>query len=162
MPIVIVVLVLGAYVYALITLPEFRRPGLVLGVLVAAGLGLYFWLGPEAEVERIRIAPAELTLDQLEFTRSTRGGTLEGRVANGSPEFRLREMTIEVNLFDCPPSAAELSGCATIADASAIARPDAPPGQLRGFSASFVFPNLPPVEGDLRWDYEILETRATE
>ena len=47
-------------------------------------------------------------------------------------------------------------------ETSAIARPDVPPGQLRAFTAHFVFANLPEPVGSLGWDSRISGTRATE
>jgi hypothetical protein len=36
-----------------------------------------------------------------------------------------------------------------------------PPGQLRALSAHFIFSDLPPVTGTLRWDWRIAGIRAT-
>jgi len=64
MPIAVLVLMLVAYGYALLAWPEFRRPGLIGGALVAIGLTLYFrQQEPEATRAATRIAPEELTLD---------------------------------------------------------------------------------------------------
>jgi hypothetical protein len=82
-------------------------------------------------------------------------------VQNGSPEFRLRDMTLGLRLRDCPEPEADPPSCPVIGEAQAIARPDVPPGQLRAFSAHFSFANLPPVAGTLRWDLAIAGTRAT-
>ena len=48
-----------------------------------------------------------------------------------------------------------------IGEARAIARPDVPPGQIRAIAAHFIFSDLPPVEGAPRWDWAIVDTRAT-
>ena len=48
-----------------------------------------------------------------------------------------------------------------IGEASGIARPDVPPGQIRALTAHFVFRDLPPVAGTLRWDWRITAIRAT-
>lgn len=53
-----------------------------------------------------------------------------------------------------------VTDCPVIGESTAIARPDAPPGQIRGLSASFVFTNLPPLLGTLSWDWEVIDTRA--
>jgi hypothetical protein len=162
MPVVVIVLVLVAYGYVLAAYPEYRRAGLVLGALVALGLGVYFWrTDPEATRTQIRIAPDELALDEIALERTARGATLSGRVRNGSADFRLREMTIVLRLHDCPEEATPLAECPVIGEATAIARPDTPPGQIRGFSAHYVFANLPPVTGVLRYEWVIAGTRAT-
>ena len=162
MPVAVIVLALVAYGYALAAFPEYRRAGLVLGALVALGLGLYFWrTEPEATRTQIRSAPEELALDEIALDRTARGATLTGRVRNGSPEFRLREMTIVLRLHDCPEEATPLPDCPVIGEATAIARPDTTPGRIRGFSAHYVFANLPPVTGVLRYEWAITGTRAT-
>jgi hypothetical protein len=163
MPIVVLVLVLVAYGYVMLAYPEYRTWGLALGGAVAAGLGAYFWLtDPETQRTAIRIAPEELTLDNLTLERTVRGAVLEGRVRNGSEDFRLREMTIDLRLHDCPDEEADLAECPVIGGATAIARPDVPPGEIRGFRANYLLANLPPATGVLRYEWVVTETRATE
>lgn len=163
MPIIVLALVAAAYACAIVALPRFRVPGLALGALICLALGLYVWrTDPEAAEARIRIAPSELTLDQLSLRQVGRGAALQGRVMNGSPAFRLREMMLSLRLRDCPTEDAEPASCPIIGESTATARPDAPPGQIRGFDALFVLANVPTVTGVLRWDWEVAETRATE
>jgi hypothetical protein len=161
LPIAVLVLALTAYAYAMLAYPEFRRAGAIGGALAAIGLALYFWEhAPEGTRAGDRVPPAELTLDQLDLQRTPRGATLTGRVQNGSG-FRLRDMTLAVRLYDCPADT-EPPDCPVIGEAETIARPDVPPGQLRAFSAHFVFANLPRLAGTLRWDWRVTGTRATE
>jgi hypothetical protein len=158
MPIAVLVLALVGYVYAMLTIPGFRRPGLIAGALVALGLGFYFWrqdAGPE------RITPDQLTLDQLDFERTLRGATLSGRVTNLSERLILRDMTLRLTLHDCPEPDDVPATCPIVGEASAIARPGVPPGQIRAFSAHFILSELPPLAGVLLWDLAIAETRAT-
>lgn len=163
MPIVVLVLALAAYAYALIVAPRFRRWGLLGGALVGVGLAIYFWqTSPESARAELRIVPGELTLDQLELERTSRGATLTGRVRNGSAAWRLRDMTLALRLLDCPAPGAAPEDCLVIGEGTAIARPDAPPGQIRGFSAHFVLANIPATAEELAWDWRIVETRATE
>ncbi len=98
----------------------------------------------------------------MTLERNPRGATLGGRVTNTSPAFHLREMTLDVRLYDCPRPDTDLVACPVIGEASAIARPDTPPGQLRAFSAHFVFANVPEPVGTLGWDWRITGIRATE
>lgn len=163
MPIAVLVLALVAYVAALLAYPDFRRWGIVGGVAAAAGLAVYFLWGapPEATRAGMRIAPEDLVLDQLELERTTGGATLTGRVRNDSQDYRLRELTLALRLRDCPDAAGPVEACPVIGEATAIARPDAPPGQIRALSAHFVFRSLPPVTGALRWDWNVVSTRAT-
>ena len=164
MPIAVLVLALVAYAAALLAYPEFRRWGIVGWRGRGGGPRLLLHAGgpPEATRAGTRIAPAELVLDQLELERTAGGATLTGRVRNDSPDYRLRELTLALRLRDCPDAAGPVEACPVIGEATAIARPDAPPGQIRALSAHFLFRNLPPVTGVLRWDWEIVGIRATE
>lgn len=164
MPIAVLVLFLVGYGYALVALPQARLPLAVAGGVIAIGLGVYLWHEGPSEAERAatRISATELSFDQIDLARSGRGATLTGRVTNGSPHYRLREMALDLRLRDCPAPEADPETCPTIGEASAIARPDVPPGQIRGFSAHFVFANVPPLEGTLRWDWTVTGLRATE
>jgi hypothetical protein len=162
MPIAVLVLALVAYAAALLAWPGFRRWGIAGGVAAAAGLALYFTgQAPETERSGTRIPVAELTLDQVEVTPTARGATLTARVRNDSEAYRLRELTLTLRLRDCPAAETPVEACPVIGEATAIARPDAPPGQIRALSAHFLFANLPPVAGTLRWDWRMTATRAT-
>jgi hypothetical protein len=163
MPIAVLVLALVAYVAALLAYPGFRPWGVAGGLVAAAALALYLTRqAPESQRAGARIAASELTLDQVEVTPTQRGATLTGRVRNGSERYRLRDLTLVLRLRDCPAEDTPPETCPVIGEATAIARPDAPPGQIRALSAHFVFANLPPVAGVLRWDWRIAATRATE
>lgn len=162
MPIAVLVLTLVGYGYVLLAYPRFRRPAIAAGLLVAAALAIYFTRNPpEAAREGSLIAPSELTLDELSLERTVRGATLTGRIANGSEGYRLRDLTLQLTLRDCPAAASPPADCPVIGEARAIARPDVPPGQVRALSAHFLFSDLPPLAGTLAWDWSILETRAT-
>ena len=162
MPIAVLVLVLVAYGAALAAYPGFRRWGIAGGLVAAAGVGFYLAReAPEAARAGTRIPASELVLDQVEVEPTGRGATLTARVHNGSEAYRLRDLTLALRLRDCPAEDTAPDTCPVIGEATAIARPDVPPGQIRALSAHFVFSNLPPVAGTLRWDWRITGTRAT-
>ena len=162
MPVAVLIVALALYVYALVAAPRFRIPGAIAGALIVAGLGWYFFASSSWTERASQIVSVEdLALDRLELERTIRGATLRGRVENRAETAHLREMTITVRLFDCELEDTALDECATIGQSDAIARVDVPPGQLRGFSAHYIFPNLPALAGVLRWDYRITALRAT-
>ena len=162
MTIAILVLTLVAYGYCLLAYPEFRVPGLIAGVVLAAGLAIYFTRqAPEAARATDRITAEELTLDNLALEPTVRGAALSGRIQNGSPGYRLRDLTIALKLRDCPTADTPPDDCPVIGESRAIARPDVPPGQIRALAANFMFTSLPPVQGTLRWDWRITDIRAT-
>jgi hypothetical protein len=160
MAVVVLVLVLVAYGFVLVSYPELRSVALGVGGAAVAGLGAYFWLTePEDTQSGGRIAREEVVLDRVEVVPSLRGATLTGRVRNGSPSYRLREMTLVLRLRDCP----ELAGsddCPVIAESTAIARPDVPPAQVRAFQARFIFAPQPVIEGTGRWEWDLVDVRA--
>lgn len=161
MPIAILVLSLVAFGYGMIRWPQARIPGLIAAALVAAILGFTAMRQtPEATRAATRILPDALTLDQIAFERTARGASVSGRVTNGSPNYRLREMTLLLRLHDCPGDTPR-DQCPVIGESRAIARPDVPPTQIRAFTAHFGFAGVPPVAGRLDWEMSILETRAT-
>lgn len=157
MPIVVLVLALVAYGMALVAFPQARPLALMAGAAVAAVIAASILL---SRPETIAIAPSELVLDQIGVERTVRGATVTGRVRNDSG-FRLRDMTLSVRLHDCADPEAAPDTCPVIGEASAIARPDVPAGQIRAFTAHFGFAGVPPVLGTLRWDLTVAETRAT-
>jgi hypothetical protein len=162
MPIAVLVLAVVAYAFVMVAYPEYRTIGLAVGGAIVAALGVYFWLSdPETTRSAARIAPEEVVLDDLAFERTLRGGRLTGRVVNRSPDQRLRELTIALRLHDCPEETTPLEDCVVIGESSAIARPDAPPGQVRALSATYIFASLPEPEGALRWEWTLTDIRAT-
>ena len=162
MPLAVLVLALVAYGYALLSYPEFRRPGLIGGALVAAALAVYFVRNPsESDLAATRIPAEDIALDDLTLERTPNGASLAGRVRNDSDRFRLRDLTLVLRLRDCPTTDMAPADCPVIGEAQAIARPDVPPGQIRALNAHFTFNNLPPVTGTLAWDWSIAATRAT-
>ena len=131
MPLAILVLALVAYGYALLSFPEFRRPGLIGGALVAAGLAVYFVRNPsEAELAATRIPAEQVVLDELTLERTPNGATLSGRVRNGSDRYRLRDVTLILRLRDCPASDTAPVLAAEAADPSARASPVSPESPL--------------------------------
>lgn len=162
MPIVVSLLALAAFAWAFYASPAFRPWGLGLAAAISLALGGWLLLTEGRSKPQPEIAASELTLDQLDLQRVGRGATLTGRVLNGSAAYRLRDMTIVLRLHDCPAADTPPATCPVLGEATATARPDAPAGQIRAFSALFAFPNLAPAAGTLRWDWEITGTRATD
>ena len=157
MPIAVLVAAVASYAYALLARPRFRVWGIGLGLLAGIALALYLHFGGPSRPD---IPPEALVIDLLDLTRTPRGADLTGRVQNTSPDYRLLDMTLRLRLHDCPAPGMTTTDCPVIGESTAIARPDAPPGQIRGLSASFVFANLPPLLGTLSWDWEVVDTRA--
>jgi hypothetical protein len=157
MPIAIVVLALVAYGYVLIAYPGVRKPALIGGAVITAIIVASLLL---SRPQQTAIAISELVLDQIAVERTARGATVTGRVQNDSA-FHLRDMTLSLRLHDCPDPNAEAATCPIIGESAAIARPDVPAGQIRAFSAHFLFAGVPAPVGTLRWEMTVTATRAT-
>ncbi len=163
MPVVIIFLLIAGAIAIAWLYPHLRA--LALGVLMlflVIFAGAWLMSGNETAREAERIGLDEVTLSDLVFSDDPRVARLSGRVANGSPLFRLREMEIRVTLHDCPAPEAELESCAIIADALTTARVDVPPGQVRRFEGVLRFSARPEPDGLLRWHHTLEATRATE
>ncbi len=163
MPVAALVLVILLYVYLLISKRELRKPLLAGGVVAMLLVLILTLLVPSESTNRTtRVSLDDLTIDELILTRTERGATISGRMQNGSSNGHIREVVIDMRLFDCAPGHQDLDDCLIIGDASAIARPSIPPGQTRGFTAQFLFSNLPVLSGELAWTLTPAEIRATQ
>lgn len=158
-----VFVVLSLYIYILFRMPELRIAGSIIAFVLIGGLGFYmFTVPPEPQVESNRITIEEITLEALTLTLDPRTASLKGRAINGSAKYTLTGIEIDVKLYDCPDEEVAFTECFTIGEDDGYARLTAPPGQLRDFTATFLFNNLPEVMGVLRWEHTITGTRALD
>lgn len=163
MQIAVIFLAVAGFFYILYTYPRLRLAG---GLVMASAIaGLTFYLvvtDPEPQVELGRITTDEIILSDLILDLGVRTSSLTGRVVNGSAEYVLSGVSLDVRVYDCPADDTPLDQCFTIGEDDGYARVTVPPGQLRDFSAVFLFNNLPEITGVLRWDHTITALRAIE
>ncbi len=158
-----VFLILSLYIYVLFRLPELRLAGTIVAVTLIGGLIYYMvTVPPEPQAEVNRIPISDVTLQNVELELGPRTAMLSGRAINGSPEFTLTGINLDVTLYDCPGEDTPFSDCFTIGEDDGYARLTAPPGQLRDFKATLLFTDLPKVTGVQRWQYQITGTRALD
>lgn len=166
MPVAVVILAILGFLYLLISQPNYRKLIIGGGIVTVLLITVLVILNPsESAYRTTRIAPEELIIDQLEYAPTLRGATITGRVQNTSPIGHVREIVLDMRLYDCPPDYTELTECLITGDATAIARPDIPPLQTRGFTVQFLFSDTLPLSGKLVWTLtpsEIGATRATD
>ena len=157
------VVIIGIYAYILFRVPHLRLAGGIVTAAVLGGLSYYLLAtDPEPQAEMRRIDVVEATLSDVELELGVRISTLTGRVVNGSENFEMTGILLNVKLFDCPSSDSDLSECFTIGQDSGEARVTVPAGQLRSFTANLLFVGLPEIIGEFRWTYEVTGIRALE
>jgi len=158
-----VFIVLSLYIYILFRQPELRLAGSVVAFTLIGGLVYYMvTVPPEPQAEMNRIAIDEIILENPELELGPRTATLTGRVINNSPEFTLTGINLDVTIYDCPAGDTPLDACFIIGEDDGYARPSVPPGQLRAFTATLLFNNMPEVSGVQRWEYKVTGTRALD
>jgi len=157
------VVIIGIYIYILLRVPHLRLAGGIVAAALLGGLSYYLLAtDPEPRAEMRRIDVVEVTLSDVDLEIGVRTSELSGRVVNGSENFNMTGVLLNVKLFDCPTADSSLSECYTIGEDSGEARVTVPPGQLRSFTASFLFVSLPEIIGEFRWTYEVIGIRALE
>lgn len=162
MPIVILlILVLGSALVAWY-MPQLRAIALVVLVLFGGLLSyLFFSNGSQPDRQAHLIPISDIVLSQLDYSQDPSLNRISGNMLNNSQDYRLRSVTIRLTLHDCPYEESDFDECVIIADDTAQTFVDIPPGQLRSFGVLMSFPNLPILEGVLRWRYELIASRAT-
>jgi len=155
--------IIGIYVFILFRVPQLRLAGGIVTAALLGGLSYYLLAtDPEPRAEMRRIGIDEITLSDVDLDLGVRTSELSGRVVNGSENYDLTGVLLNVKLFDCPNSDSALSECYTIGEDSGEARVTVPPGQLRSFTASLLFIGLPEIIGEFRWTYDVTGIRALE
>ena len=164
MPIAVLVLALVAYGYALLAYPEFRRPGLIGGALIAPVLGALLLAAgaggdPRRQPHRPRASSPRPARRRADGARRHPDRPRPQRLRR----FRLRDMTLALRPPRLPRPPTPAGDCPVIGEAQGH-RPArrARPARSARFSAHFLFAGVPPVAGTLRWDWRIAATRATD
>ncbi len=158
-----IVIIVGLYSYILFYMPQFRLAGGIIAAALLGGLAYYLLSSnPVQQAELRRIDVVDVTLSELEFDLGIRTSTLKGRVVNGSENFDLTGVLVDVILYDCPDETSDLADCYIIGQDGGEARVTVPPGQLRDFTANLLFIGLPELTGTFRWAHTVTALRALE
>ncbi len=158
-----VFVVLSLYIYILFRMPELRIAGSIIAFTLIGGLVFYMvTVPPEPQAEMNRIAIEEIQLENLELELGPRTATLTGRAINTSESYTLTGINLDVTIYDCATETTPFEQCFTIGEDDGYARLTAPPGQLREFTATLLFNNMPEVSGVQRWAYKVTATRALD
>jgi hypothetical protein len=160
------ILVFLVFCSLMIVSPSFRY--IAIGLLVLGGL--FIWgaiekgnketearnqlLAAQDYVARTSINKDDLDVANVKLAKEFYW-SLSGTVTNRST-FTLGSMTFNVQMQDCPTE----TTCIVIGESRATAYSvNVPPKQMRTFSASAEFPNLPKAEKSV-WSYSLVETRT--
>lgn len=162
MPFAAFFLVLAGALAIAVLYPHLRVLAIMVFVVFAAVFGfLLFDQTTEGDRLRARIPVELVAISDLELTEGARYTRISGRVANGHDVYQLRDFDIESTLYDCPAADTPRADCAVIAQDTAIARVDVPPGQTRTFEAALSFTSRPPPKGVEVWEHRVTGTRGT-
>jgi hypothetical protein len=101
--------------------------------------------------------PALIKLDEIKLTGSGAPFELRGEVTNGSPELRLRTITVRIIRRDCYEGAIDPSGCATLWQDRHWINISVPPQQARQFAVS-IWPHgaLPRTRGSIKDEFTVV------
>ncbi len=155
---IIAILALGLVLYRF----PAARPAALISFAVL-GVGLVAVLLFQEQRDRDGAADIPLDLVSIEGFRLQPGYrnsySISGRVHNGSRTRSMESLTLTVRLYDCPtPSPGE--NCVIIGEDRAILPVNIPPGQTRALHGEVAYYDLPEIEGQRVWDYEITAVRA--
>jgi hypothetical protein len=157
MHIILGLVALSIFVAALVQWPRLRLPGSIFLGVVAIAAVITFQLNPRYDLPDL--SQEEVVLSDVLFVQDPRLTTVTGRVSNQSDEAILSRFTLDTRLLDCPTQ--ELTDtCVVIGENRTAVYPDVPPGQVRSFTTTLRFVNMPPVEGVLVWDAQVVEVAA--
>lgn len=145
---------------------RFRRFGFGLIALVAAGIGIIWFLqengNRQRDEERARtlsaIPASQLTFTNLQLSDQGYGWRLTGNVVNRSA-YPLRQLTIRVFLQECP-SATSQRGCITTGQDDARFYVEVPAGQARQLDTSVQLANAATLGSGWSWRYAVTQIEA--
>jgi len=160
------ILVFLVFCWLMIVSPGFRYTAI--GLVVVGGLFIWGTIeksNKDAEARNQQLAAQDyvartsIKKDDLDVAnvKLAKDGywSLSGTVTNRS-SFTLGSMSFNVQMQDCPTE----TTCVVIGESRATAYSvNVPPKQMRTFSASAEFPNLPKATKPV-WSYSLVETRT--
>ncbi|MBB5515862.1 hypothetical protein FHS89_001882 [Rubricella aquisinus] len=157
MHILLGLLALTIVLAAMVQRPRLRVPGAVFLGAVGIAAVVTFQINPRYDLPDL--SADQIVLSDIVFEQDPRLTTVTGRVSNLSEEAILARFTLDTRLLDCPEATVS-AACVVIGEDRTAVYPDVPPGQVRGFTATLRFVNLPPIAGVLVWDAQLAEVSA--
>ena len=143
----------------MLALPEFRKYGVVIVLVLAVGIFL-LWRYQENEENKskARIPPSDLSFENVSLQPAYSGYDLTGRIINNSKKYTLNGIQLKLTFKDCNKE--NNGGCVVIAEENKYMYIKIPPEQARDFKEDFYPYPVPDVKGKLIWEYTIEFTKA--
>jgi hypothetical protein len=134
---------------------------LVLAVIVGLGIGLRVAYARRLEMLPPRAIPSDqVQLTALRLASSNGSYRLSGSIENLSERYTLRDVHIEVTLYDCPPPAGN-GKCVVLGRETSYSYVRVPPGRSREFDGYLGFGNVPRPAGRVMWGYRLKQVKAS-
>ena len=156
---------LGVIALALVVL-AYRYPRLaisLLAVLILLGFALY-WLRTEQLPGRGQISPEDVAFTAISIDPGYAGSwNLSARVHNQSLLTAIRELTLRIEMFDCPPAAQSVSPtqCEVMGEVVKFISVGVGPREYKNVEVNLIFPRVRPIH-QLRWKYTVEKVNGTE
>lgn len=157
---ILLVIALGLTAGVLIITFGYKTSIIVLLAVVAVGIGTVVWYAEFYEGSSSRLISAEeVALDNF-TVRTTYGNSYEmfARLSNRSADRVLTAVGVELSASDCTTEGGE-EFCVIVGQQETEVQTNVPAQQARDIKQQFIFPPMRP-QGELRWSYSILYTRA--
>lgn len=151
--VLVLVIILTAYY-----LPRFRRSlGILLLFLTVAIAGIIWQDSRERKMEFQRVSKENVQLLNMEIRSglNARSFVISGRVQNADQDYTILGVTLQARLKDCVSET-----CKIVGQEQSEVPLEIPAGQARDFTVTMPFPNTPKLQGEERWEYEVLQVRA--
>ena len=154
---VIVVLIVVLLVSALV-LPRFRRSLLATLLLMTSVIALIIWLDNrerELQHSRLPLSQIELRNMQAEPGFNVRSFVVKGRIHNGSKDFTINTVELQLDLNDCIAKTCEIIGQEVTRIFVQI-----PPRQSRDIETTVFFSNAVELEGSPKWTFTVVGAKT--
>ena len=151
--VLIVVLILSALV-----LPRFRRSLLATLVIVTSVIAVIIWLdNRERELQHSRLPLSHIELRNMQASPgfNVRSYVVKGRIHNGSRDFTITTVELEVDLEDCLFDTCEIVGQEVTRIFVQI-----PPSQSRDFETTVFFSTVVDLEGSPNWTFSVIGVKT--
>ena len=147
-------IILVACLIAFFQFPAFRK---FIGLLVVLAVLAVVVNSAKQDQKKTLIKADQIELTDLRLSSGSYSSTLSGKLKNNSP-YKLQFLSVEVTAYDCPTDILD-DKCVAIGQSTVTDWVEVPPNQLRTFSGSALFHNMPTPKV-FKWTYTIKEITA--
>ena len=154
----LIVVLIVLLIVAVLFLPRFRRSLLATLVLVTGVIAVIIWVdNRERELQHSRLPLSQIELRNMQVTPglNIRSYVVKGRIHNGSPDFTINTVELQLDLKDCNSEVCEIVG-------QEVARIflQIPPSQSRDFETTVFFSTVVDLEGSPKWTFTVVGAKS--